>query len=189
MAVRDIVLYLENEAALRKKSRPVGRVTRRVRRLVHDLKDTLNAHVNGIGLAAPQIDAHSRVVVVRLGGGPDDEGNAREPDPPIALIAPQIVEAGDEKRDFDGCLSFPGLYGETVRPHHLRVAGLDEAGQPFDRLFEGFDAVVVHHEIDHLDGVLFIDRIENVEDLYRVREDENGEPVRVPASVDVSLVL
>ncbi len=187
MAVRDIVLYLENEAALREKSRPVRRVTRRVRDLVRDLKDTLNDHANGIGLAAPQIDVHSRVVVVRLGGGQDDEGNARQPDPPIALIDPRIVEAGDEKRDFDGCLSFPGLYGETVRPHHLRVTGLDEAGRPFDRLFEGFDAVVVHHEIDHLDGVLFIDRVENIEHLYRVREGEDGELVRVPVSAGISL--
>jgi peptide deformylase len=189
MAVRDIVLYLENETSLRKKSRPAGRITRRVKRLVQDLKDTLNDCTNGVGLAAPQIDAHSRVIAVRLGGGQDDEGNVQEPDPPIALIDPQIVEAGDEKRDFDGCLSFPGLYGETVRPHRLRVIGLDEAGHPFDRLFEGFDAVVVHHEIDHLNGVLFIDRIENVQDLYRVREDENGELVRVPVSADVSLSL
>jgi len=187
MAVRDIVLYLENEAALRKKSRPVRRVTRRVKKLVRDLKDTLNDDPGGIGLAAPQIDVHSQVVVVRLGGGQDDEGNAQEPDPPIALIDPQIVEAGDEKRDFDGCLSFPGLYGETVRPHYLRVTGLDEAGHPFDRVFEGFDAVVVHHETDHLDGVLFIDRVESIEDLYRVREGENGELVRVPVSADVSL--
>ncbi len=186
MAVRDIVLYLENEAALRKKSRPVRRVTRRIKKLARDLKDTLNDHTDGIGLAAPQIDVHSRVVVVRLGGGKDDEGNIQEPDPPIALIDPQIVEAGDEKRDFDGCLSFPGLYGETVRPHHLRVTGLDEAGHPFDRLFEGFDAVVVHHEIDHLDGVLFIDRVESIEDLYRVREGENGELVRVPVAADIS---
>jgi len=187
MAVREIVLYLENEAALRKKSRPVGRVTRRVRRLVRDLKDTLNDDSGGIGLAAPQINVHSRVVVVCLGGGQDEEGNAREPDPPIALIDPQIVEAGDERRDFDGCLSFPGLYGETVRPHRLRVTGLDEAGHPFDRVFEGFDAVVVHHEIDHLEGVLFIDRIESIEDLYRVREGEDGELVRAPVSADVSL--
>jgi peptide deformylase len=183
MAVRDIVLYLENEVALRKKSQPVKRVTRRIKRLVQDLKDTLNDHANGIGLAAPQINVHSRVVVVRLGGGQDDEGNVREPGPPMALINPQIVEAGDEKRDFDGCLSFPGLYGETVRPHRLRVTGLDEAGRPFNRVFEGFDAVVVHHEIDHLDGVLFIDRVENIEDLYQVREGEDGELVRVPMSV------
>jgi peptide deformylase len=187
MAVKDIVLYLENEASLREKSRPVGRVTRRVKRLVRDLKDTLNAHENGIGLAAPQIDVHSRVIVVRLGGGQDDEGKGREPDPPIALIDPQIVEAGDEQRDFDGCLSFPGLYGETVRPHHLRVTGLDEAGHSLDWLFEGFDAVVVHHEIDHLDGVLFIDRVESIEDLYLVREGENGELMRAPVTADVSL--
>ena len=150
MAVRDVVLYLENEVALRRKSKPVRNVDRQVRRLVQDLKDTLNNHPNGIGLAAPQIDVHSRVVVVRLGGGRDNEGNEREPDPPLALINPQIVHAEDEKRDFDGCLSFPGLYGQTVRPHWLRVTGQAEAGTPFDRVFEGFDAVVVHHEIDHL---------------------------------------
>ena len=182
MAVRDVVLYLENEAALRRKSKPVRNVDRQVRRLVQDLKDTLNDHPNGIGLAAPQIDVHSRVVVVRLGGGRDSEGNEREPDPPLALINPQIVQAEDEKRDFDGCLSFPGLYGQTVRPHYVRVTGLTEAGTPFDRVFEGFDAVVVHHEIDHLDGVLFIDRVERMEDLYRVREGEDGELVRVPVS-------
>ena len=179
MAVRDVVLYLENEAALREKSKPVGSISRRVKRLVRDLKDTLNDHPEGIGLAAPQINVHSRVVVVRLGGGRDSES---EPGPPLPLINPEAVEAGNEEKDFDGCLSFPGLYGETVRPHYLRVTGLDEAGNPFDRIFEGFDAVVVHHEIDHLDGVLFIDRVESIEDLYRVREGENGEPVHVPLS-------
>ncbi len=189
MAVRDIVLYLENETALRKKSQAVGRVTRQVKKLVRDLKDTLNDHANGIGLAAPQINVHSRVVVVRLGGGQNDEGNEREPDPPMALINPQIVEAGDEKRDFDGCLSLPGLYGETVRPHYLRVTGLDEAGHSFDRVLAGFDAVVVHHELDHLDGVLFIDRIESTEDLYQVREGENGELARVPVLAADSLSL
>ena len=184
MAVRDIVLYAENKAALRKRSRPAGRVTRQVKRLVRDLKDTLNDPSVGIGLAAPQIDVHSRVVVVRLDGGKDDGGNTRAPDPPIALINPHIVESKDERRDFDGCLSFPGLYGETVRPHHLRVTGLDENGHPFDRLFKGFNAVLVHHEIDHLDGVLFIDRVESIEDLYRVRNGKNGEWVRVPVSVE-----
>ena len=182
MAIRDIVLYPENKAALRKKSKPVRSVTRRVKRLARDLKDTLNDHPDGIGLAAPQINVHSRVVVVRLGGGRDSES---EPGPPLALINPEVKEAGNEERDFDGCLSFPGLYAETVRPHYLRVTGLDEAGNHFDRIFEGFDAVVVHHEIDHLDGVLFIDRVESIEDLYRVREGENGKLVRVPVSVVV----
>lgn len=178
MAVRDIVLFLENEAALRKESKPVRIINRQVKRLVRDLEDTLNDHPAGIGLAAPQIGAHRRVVVVRLGG----RGEENAPGPPLALINPQVVEARDAERDFDGCLSFPGLYAETVRPHYLRVTGLDKAGNPFDRVFEGFDAVVVHHEIDHLDGVLFIDRVEGIEDLYRVREDENGQLVRVSLS-------
>ena len=179
MAVRDIVMYSENEAALRRESEPVRGVNRRVKILVKDLKDTLLANSNGIGLAAPQINFHSRVIVVRLGGRSEEEV---EPGPPVALINPEIVEVGQERRDFDGCLSFPGLFAETVRPHYLRVTGLDEWGQPFERVFEGFDAVVVHHEIDHLNGVLFIDRVEKVEDLYRVREDENGELVRVPVT-------
>ena len=120
-----------------------------------------------------------RIVVVRLGGGPE---NNHEPGPPMPLINPEILESGNEQRDFDGCLSFPGLYGETVRPHYLRVKGLDREGQAFDRVFRGFNAVVVHHEIDHLNGVLFIDRAESIEDLYRVREDENGNLTRVPLS-------
>jgi peptide deformylase len=117
--------------------------------------------------------------VVRLGGRRDGQS---EPSPPIALINPEIVEAEREQRDFDGCLSFPGLFAKTVRPHLLEVSGLDEWGQPFDCIFGGFDAVVVHHEIDHLDGVLFIDRVESVEDLYRVRADDKGHLVRVPVS-------
>ena len=83
------------------------------------------------------------------------------------------------ERDFDGCLSFPGLYAETVRPHFLRVTGLDEWGQSFECILGGFDAVVVHHEMDHLDGVLCIDRIERDEDLYQARVDDDGHLVRV----------
>jgi peptide deformylase len=178
MAVRDILLYPEHKAALRKKSAPVQKFSRSVRKLIDDLKDTLMAHPEGIGLAAPQVNVHQRVVIVRLGAKREEGGQAG---PPIALINPVIVEAQDERQDFDGCLSFPGLYGRTIRPHFLHVTGLDETGKPFDRFFEDFDAVVVHHEIDHLDGVLFIDRVKGLEDLYCVRVEENGQLVRVPA--------
>ena len=177
MADREIVLYADNKVALRRKSRPVKGVGQSVRNLIRDLKDTLEHTSNGVGLAAPQIDVHRRVIVVRLGSREDHQS---ESDPPIALINPTITDAAEERRDFDGCLSFPGLYAETMRPHHLRVTGLDERGKAFDRVFEGFDAVVVHHEIDHLDGVLFIDRVESIEDLYRVAVGESGELVRVP---------
>jgi peptide deformylase len=180
MAVRDIVLYAENEATLRKKSEPVRAINRRVKNLVQDLKDTLAHHPEGIGLAAPQINVHDRVVVVRLGGRSESQ---RQLSPPIALINPDVLEAGCEERDFDGCLSFPVLYAETVRPHLLHVTGLDEWGQPFECILGGFDAVVVHHEIDHLNGMLFIDRVARVEDLYQIRLDEKGHLVRVPTSI------
>ncbi len=177
MAVRPIVLYRNGAQVLRTKSRPVGRLDRQARKLVRDLKDTLDAHEEGVGLSAPQINVHKRLVVVRLADPEDPAGGVG---PPKALVDPQIIEASDERRDYDGCLSFPGLYGETVRPHHLLVTGLDERGKPFERLFEGFDAVVVHHEIDHLDGILFIDRISSVADLYTLVEDETGRPMRRP---------
>lgn len=179
MAIKNIVLYTKNEKALRKESAPVKGVNRQVKKLIRDLKETLMARGEGIGLAAPQINVHQRVIVVRLGSRNE---NGEEPDPPIAIVNPKIIESGDEQRDFDGCLSFPGLFAETVRPHYLRVAGLDETGKPFDRIFEDFDAVLVHHEIDHLNGVLFIDRVESIEDLYRIQEDENGKLIRMPVS-------
>jgi peptide deformylase len=179
MAIKPIVLYSEDEATLRKKSEPVRVINRRIKTLIRDLKDTLFSQENGIGLAAPQINVHYRVVVVRLGGRSDGQDEAG---PPLALINLEIVEAKQEEKGFDGCLSLPGLFADTVRPHYLRVTGLDEWGKPFERIFEGFDAVVVHHEIDHLDGILFIDRIRSIADLYQVREDENGKLVRVPVA-------
>lgn len=179
MAVREILLYPKEKTDLRAKSETVETFNRPTRRLMKDLKETLLAHREGVGLAAPQIGVHSRVVVVRLGAQNDWDNEA---DAPIALVNPVVVASGDERKDYDGCLSFPGLYGETVRPHSLRVTGIDENGNPFDRSFTGFDAVLVHHEIDHLDGVLFIDRIESLNDLYRVYMDDNGKQVRVPIS-------
>lgn len=136
-------------------------------------------HSEGVGLAAPQINRHTRVVVVRLLSGDRDAGVHGAP---IALINPVILEAKDEQPDFDGCLSFPGIYGTTERPHHLMVTGMDERGEQFTSLFEGFNAVLVHHEIDHLDGILFIDRAKGLADLYTITEDEFGKPVRQPLS-------
>jgi len=177
MTIREILVYPEHQSELRQKSEIVNQITLQVKPIIEDLKETLLASDDGIGLAAPQINIHQRVVIVCLGTEADGNWQAG---PPETLINPQIVEMSDERKDFDGCLSFPGLYGETVRPHRLRVVGMNEQGQSFDRLFEGFNAVVVHHEMDHLDGVLFIDRIEGVNDLYTIRENERGEMVKAP---------
>jgi len=180
MAVREIILYSEDEAALRVKSKAISRLNQKVIHLIRDLKDTLEASSDGIGLAAPQINVHRRVVIACPGTVEDGKWQAG---PAQVFINPEIVEASDERKDFDGCLSFPGIYGETIRPHHLRIIGFDEQGNPFDRVYDGFNAVIVHHEMDHLDGVLFIDRIENPQDLYTLRENERGEIIRAPVSL------
>ncbi len=179
MAVREIHTYFEHSDVLRKKSKPVRMVDNAVKLLIRDLKDTLNAHSDGIGLAAPQINVHRRVVVIRLGSREVEYSSLSSP---IGFINPKIVYSTDERRDFDGCLSFPGLFGETVRPHYLRIISMDEEGEPFERIYKDFDAVVIHHEIDHLDGILFVDRVESIEDLYQVHQKETGEIVRVPLS-------
>jgi peptide deformylase len=177
MAIQKILLYPEGAAALRQKSEPVHKVNKRVHALVQNLKDTLMDRPDGAGLAAPQINVHQRVVVVRLGLHDEDDDTTVTP---TALINPEIVEARDSRRDFDGCLSFPGLYGTTRRPHYLKIKAVDETGQPVEYVFEDFDAILVHHEIDHLDGVLFIDRIEQPDDLYTIRKGADGKPQRVP---------
>jgi peptide deformylase len=182
MAIRMILTYPDYAQPLRCPCAPVPEINDRVQQLVLDLKDTLSGHTDGIGLAAPQINFSQRVVIVRFDIG---NGERRKFGPPIALINPTILEAKDERRDYDGCLSFPNLFGETVRPHYLRVSGLDEEGNHFERVFEGFDAVTVHHEIDHLDGVLFIDRIKNKQDLYRVVKNDVGELVHVPLEAEM----
>lgn len=184
MTVRSILLFPKDKAVLRAKSEPVQAFNRQTRRLIEDLKDTLLVHRNGIGLAGPQIGVHLRVVIFRLGARTEWDSEAGIP---TALVNPEIVDAGDEREDYDGCLSFPGLFGESIRPHYLKVSGLTTYGETYERTFTGFDAVLVHHEIDHLDGVLFIDRIKSLDDLYRVRMDGTGKPVRVPISEKVPL--
>jgi peptide deformylase len=161
MAARRIVLHAASPEILRKKSDPVREETGEARQLLSDLKDTLRLHERGVGLAAPQIGVNKRAIVVCLGKTLDGRHG-----PAIGILNPEIMEASREMPDDDGCLSFPGLYGRTVRPHFMRLRGNDENGKPFEWTLEGFDAVVVHHEVDHLDGILFVDRLANPDELY-----------------------
>ncbi len=169
MAVHPIMLFAHNPEILRKKSETITAGLGNTRQLIQDLKDTLLHNSGGIGLAAPQIGIHKRAIVVCFGAG-DGERQS----PPIGIINPVIVEAGLELPDYDGCLSFPGLSGETVRPHFMRLRGIDEGGNEFEWTIEGFDAVVVHHEVDHLDGILFIDRVSSPDKLYKEAESGGG---------------
>jgi peptide deformylase len=144
---------------LRQIAMPVADVhTPAVRQLIVDLNDTMVA-CSGAGLAAPQIGVPLRVVLFG-GNGP----NPRYPDAPAiprtVLINPVLTPLGPERDGaWEGCLSVPGLRGRVSRWRGLHYTGVDADGQPIDRTVEGFHARVVQHECDHLDGVLFPDRL------------------------------
>jgi peptide deformylase len=128
--------------------------------LIEDMFDTMAAN-DGAGLAAPQIGVLLRVVVFSV------EHNPRYPDaetvPRTILINPQIEVLGDaQESGWEGCLSVPGMRGLVSRPSHIRYSGYDAHGKRFEREVEGFHARVVQHECDHLDGVLYPMRIEDI---------------------------
>ena len=169
MPVKPVLLYPQQEAKLRKKSATVKKINRKVRDLVQDLKHTLLTQP-GAGLAAPQIGVHQRITVVRFG---QDSGTM---DPPMALINPVILEEGPPGKGFDGCLSLPKIYTwDTVRPTWLRFRAQNEQGETFEMRVEGIDSILVHHEVDHLDGILFLDRMEDRSELYTAVETDEGE--------------
>lgn len=171
MAVRKIYKLPKYEKLLRTPCQPVTKVGRAARALVRDLVDTLDTQ-EGVGLAAPQIGVLERVALVII--GTDSEADDVEP-LIIPLINPVILESGEAVRGYDGCLSIPGLQGYTDRPAFLRVRSLDMEGREVEYHFEGFDARVAAHEIDHLDGILYFDRLNTLADLYYLVEGEDDE--------------
>jgi peptide deformylase len=132
---------------LRKKAKAVGTITPEVRDLIARMIDSL-AEADGLGLAAPQIGVGQRVVIVDLGEGP------------VVLINPKITSREGEQCGLEGCLSLPRLYADVRRPEKVTVKARDRAGDPITLTGEGLMARAFCHEIDHLDGVLFIDRLE-----------------------------
>jgi peptide deformylase len=148
MAARPL-RYL-GDPVLRQKAEPVAEVTEDVRRLIEDMFDTMYAE-EGVGLAAPQVGVSQRIIVV----------DSREPDqPPFALLNPQIVEASDElERGEEGCLSIPGLREVVERPAAVRVEAVNRDGERVIIEADGLLARILQHEVDHVDGILFIDRV------------------------------
>jgi peptide deformylase len=141
---------LLGDPILRKKAQPVPKVTAELRTLIADMMETMYAE-DGVGLAGPQVGEGVRVIVV----DPHEEGTS-----PMALVNPTIVAAGGEltKRE-EGCLSLPGLSDVVERSSTVVVEALDRDGAPFRIEAEGLLARILQHEIDHLDGILFIDRV------------------------------
>jgi peptide deformylase len=142
---------------LREKAKPAEVGTPELRALVADMKDTMAAQ-NGAGLAAPQIGVSQRVVIFGVDQNPRYPD--AEPVPFTVLVNPKIVMlARDVESDWEGCLSVPGMRGVVPRYTKLRYTGTDEEGNPIDRVAEGFHARVVQHECDHLDGILYPQRM------------------------------
>ena len=145
MAILPILKYPDKR--LHKVAKPVAVVDDRIRQLVRDMAETMYA-APGIGLAATQVDVHERVVVIDVS---DTHDQLR------VFINPEIVGASAECKTYEeGCLSVPGVYDEVERPAQVRVRALDEHGQPFTVDADGLLAVCIQHEIDHLDGKVFV---------------------------------
>ena len=149
------------DARLLEISRPVERFgTPELAALLADMGDTM-AHLNGAGLAAPQIGVGLRVVIFGV------KSNPRYPEveevPDTVLINPVLEPlGGEQEEDWEGCLSVPGMRGAVPRYRRLRYAGCDEQGRRFERTVDGFHARVVQHECDHLDGILYPMRIRDM---------------------------
>lgn len=139
---------------LRARSRKVQKVTPRLVDLARRMLETMR-NANGVGLAAPQVDVQLRFFVAEL---PADEENDL-PAETYILFNPEIVKAQGEQVGYEGCLSIPGYVGEVARADLVTVKALDERGQAVRYKAEGYLARVFQHEIDHLDGVLFTDRL------------------------------
>lgn len=165
--IRPILTYPDPE--LKKKSAPLTIINDSVRQLVRDMAETMYA-APGVGLAAPQIGVHQRVIVIDIAG-------SDEPPALIAAINPVIVHAEGETFEEEGCLSVP-KYAANVRRHaKIVVKGLNPDGEEVTWRAEGLLAVAFQHEIDHLDGILFIDHISQLKrEIFRRKYRRSLEP-------------
>ncbi|MBE3559690.1 MAG: peptide deformylase [Ktedonobacteraceae bacterium] len=161
MAIRKIITT-ENPI-LRQKAKKVHRFDSSLQKLVSDMFETMHAH-NGVGLAAPQIALSIRVFV------------AEYEDNKVAMFNPEIIKAEGEELGTEGCLSIPGYAGDNIRrAAKVVVKGQDVRGKQIKVHAEGWFARVLQHEIDHLDGILFLDRLDRPEDLRVLREEDMEE--------------
>ena len=145
MALLPILHY--PDPRLHKRAAPVAQVDDRIRQLIKDMAETMYA-APGIGLAATQVDVHERVIVIDIS---EDHTELR------AFVNPVIVEAEGEAETEEGCLSVPGVFDKVTRAERVKVRALDPEGEPFVLEAEGLLAVCIQHEIDHLEGKVFVE--------------------------------
>ena len=162
MAIHRIIT--SENPILRQKGKKIHRFDASIPKLIDDMFETMHA-ARGVGLAAPQIALSLRICVAEF------EDNK------VALVNPEIVKDEGEELGTEGCLSIPGYVGDNIRrATKITVKAQDEKGKPIKVRAEGWFARVLQHEIDHLDGILFLDRLDRPEDLREVEEGELEEP-------------
>lgn len=157
MAIRKVVI--EGDEILRKQCREVTEVTDRIRMTMEDMLETMRAEM-GVGIAGPQVGVMRRIFVAEP-----------EPGRVYYMINPVMTHQEGSQTGDEGCLSIPGLIGTVVRPEKIKLMALDLEGCRQEYEFEGWDAVVMCHEYDHLDGILYIDKATNIR-TPEEREDE-----------------
>ena len=154
---------LSEDSVLRQKAKRVSTVDSSIQRLIDDMIETMR-QTGGVGLAAPQVGVSLRVVVLQM---PDEE--------PMAIVNPEIVKRSGEREVTEGCLSVPGYYGEIKRSVSVTVKGRDRQGKAIRIKATGLMAQALEHELDHLNGILYIDHIEGEDKLHKIEPDTGAE--------------
>lgn len=148
---------------LTKPCKEVKQITPRIRQLIDDMLDTMY-EAGGVGLAAPQVGVLRRVVVIDV--------NPEEPEP-LVMVNPVILEASGEQTDEEGCLSLPGKCGKVTRPDYVRASAFDENMEAYEVEAEGLLARAICHELDHLDGHMYVEKVEG--EIHDVGNEEDAE--------------
>ena len=164
MAIRTILT--DENPRLRLKSLKVAKIDKSTQQLVQDMFETM-LQANGIGLSAPQVGVLQRVIVVDIPADLEFEGSEEFN---IALINPEIIKCSGEQIGEEGCLSVPGWYGDVKRFDQISVKGRDVTGKEVRLKVEGLRSRAIQHEIDHLDGIIFTDKLVDAASLHRIQK-------------------
>ena len=159
------VCHFSDDAMLRRKARRVSRIDSSIQRLIDDMIETMQ-QINGVGLAAPQVGVPLRVIVLQM---PEEA--------PIAIINPEIVKRAGEQEVTEGCLSIPGYFGEVKRSASVTVKGRNRQGKAIRIKAIDLMAEALEHEIDHLNGVLYIDHLESQDKLHKLEAPDKTKQV------------
>ncbi|MGM8871161.1 peptide deformylase [Psychrobacter sp. 2Y5] len=183
MAVLPILSY--PDPRLRTIAAPVKEVDTEIKTLISDMIETMYA-ADGIGLAASQVDRHIQLIVMDL---------SENRDKPMVFINPKVTPLVEEKQPYEeGCLSVPDVYDKVERPNKVRIEALDAEGEAIDEVAEGLLAVCIQHEMDHLNGVIFVDYLsrlkqtrarDKVKKVLKIREKQSEKAAKQPEATNV----